>query len=362
MVISSMNRLRRYQYDPLNRLIGLTRLERAATQRFYQINHLITELDEQTRRTLMRNGSQLLAQQQTDAAAKDTTLLVTDQGHSPLQAITQNGSRHFAYTAYGHHPTQGDLSYLPGFNGECADAITGHYLLGQGKRAFNPVLMRFNSPDELSPFGEGGMNGYIYCEGDPINAYDPTGNSPVRLFYATLPLTKKISTSRSIAKKLLKRSKAISRSKRPPTSPREIVRRSIADRSTQTIATPAQPGQIQPTALATYTTSPMSSPERRLSEFIDSLDKPQFPSQQVAVTERAGLQSKLSSLPTTRIADPSTTDMANALFGGSSTRGKASVQSMLEEQRKILGSQVPSLNSTNVRRFSVEDIAKKVRD
>ncbi|EGH35731.1 hypothetical protein PSYJA_44541, partial [Pseudomonas syringae pv. japonica str. M301072] len=38
--------------------------------------------------------------------------------------------------------------------------MTGHYLLGNGYRAFNPVLMRFNSPDSLSPFGEGGVNAY----------------------------------------------------------------------------------------------------------------------------------------------------------------------------------------------------------
>lgn len=289
----------------------------------------------------------------------DTTLLATDQGNSPLRAITQNSVRDVAYTAYGHHSTHGDLSYLPGFNGESADTVTGHYLLGQGKRAFNPVLMRFNSPDELSPFGEGGINAYVYCKGDPINAYDPTGNSPIRLFYAKLPLTKKVSTLQSIAAKLLRRSKAIPRSKTPPRSLREIAQQSIADQSTQTIATLVKPGQIQPTALATYTTPPMSTPEWRLSGYIDSLGEPISPAQPVAVTQIAGLQRKLSLMPTTRIAHPSTTDMANALFGGSSTRDMTSVQSMLEEQRKILGSQVPFSNSTNVRKFSVEDIAKK---
>jgi RHS repeat-associated protein len=81
-----------------------------------------------------------------------------------------------AYTAYGHHPAESGLSRLIGFNGECPDPTTGHYPLGQGTRTFNPVLMRFNSPDELSPFGKGGINAYAYCEGDPINFSDPTGN------------------------------------------------------------------------------------------------------------------------------------------------------------------------------------------
>ncbi|WP_434706426.1 RHS repeat-associated core domain-containing protein [Pseudomonas sp. Z1-12] len=47
--------------------------------------------------------------------------------------------------------------------------MTGHYLLGNGYRAFNPGLMRFNSPDSLSPFGEGGLNAYAYSVGDPVN-------------------------------------------------------------------------------------------------------------------------------------------------------------------------------------------------
>ncbi|MGE8066689.1 RHS repeat-associated core domain-containing protein [Pseudomonas sp. NPDC089569] len=62
-----------------------------------------------------------------------------------------------------------------GFNGEVIDPLTGHYLLGNGHRAFNPVLMRFNSPDSLSPFGRGGLNPYAYCLGDPVNFSDPTG-------------------------------------------------------------------------------------------------------------------------------------------------------------------------------------------
>lgn len=64
----------------------------------------------------------------------------------------------------------------PGFNGELLDDITGHYLLDNGYRAYNPVLMRFNSPDSLSPFGEGGLNAYAYCAGDPVNRSDPSGH------------------------------------------------------------------------------------------------------------------------------------------------------------------------------------------
>ncbi|MCX4409771.1 MULTISPECIES: RHS repeat-associated core domain-containing protein [unclassified Streptomyces] len=72
-------------------------------------------------------------------------------------------------------PEAGLVSLL-GFGGEWPDPVTGHYLLGNGYRSFNPVLMRFNSPDSSSPFGEGGFNSYAYCLGDPVNRVDPTGH------------------------------------------------------------------------------------------------------------------------------------------------------------------------------------------
>lgn len=61
-------------------------------------------------------------------------------------------------------------------NTETSTDNGGHYLLGQGYRAFNPVLMRFNSPDSFSPFGKEGLNSYSYCVGDPINFKDPVGH------------------------------------------------------------------------------------------------------------------------------------------------------------------------------------------
>ena len=51
----------------------------------------------------------------------------------------------------------------------------GGYLLGNGRRAFSPTLMRFSQPDRHSPFGKGGFNAYAYCEGQPITKIDPTG-------------------------------------------------------------------------------------------------------------------------------------------------------------------------------------------
>lgn len=73
------------------------------------------------------------------------------------------------------------LVSLPGFTGALCDPLTGHYLLGHGYRAFNPVLMRFNSPDSLSPFDAGGLNAYAYCKGDPVNYWDLTGSVRTKL-------------------------------------------------------------------------------------------------------------------------------------------------------------------------------------
>ncbi|EJL88517.1 RHS repeat-associated core domain protein containing protein [Herbaspirillum sp. CF444] len=65
---------------------------------------------------------------------------------------------------------------LLGYNGQRRDPVSGTYHLGNGYRAYNPVLMRFNCPDSLSPFGAGGINPYAYCAGDPINQADPSGH------------------------------------------------------------------------------------------------------------------------------------------------------------------------------------------
>lgn len=81
-----------------------------------------------------------------------------------------------AYTAYGHLSAPLLASTHLGFNGELRDSHTHWYLLGNGYRAYNPVLMCFHSPDKFSPFGAGGLNAYMYCVGDPINHRDPTGH------------------------------------------------------------------------------------------------------------------------------------------------------------------------------------------
>jgi RHS repeat-associated protein len=105
-----------------------------------------------------------------------TRLVAIDGTRSILQATRALETRRFAYSVYGHPGEILRLPWVLGYNGERAEPLTGHHLLGNGYRAYSPTLMRFNSPDGWSPFGRGGVNAYGYCNGDPTNKADPTGH------------------------------------------------------------------------------------------------------------------------------------------------------------------------------------------
>jgi RHS repeat-associated protein len=165
-----------YHYDALDRLVECTPAEQAGTRRFYQKSRLATEIQDLVQHSIFQHDDQLLAQRQRQGGTVATTLLSTDQQRSVLNALDATPPRSIAYTPYGHRSPGNGLLSLLGFNGERPDPVTGHYHLGNGYRQFNPVLMRFNSPDSWSPFGKGGINAYAYCGGDPINRADPTGH------------------------------------------------------------------------------------------------------------------------------------------------------------------------------------------
>ena len=160
-----------YHYDPLDRLI-----QTAGIQRFYNQSRMTTEIKGTQRYSVFQQDGRLLAQQRRDRTKDECHLLGTDLQQSVLHAVGADKHHSMAYNAYGHRPVENGLISLLGFNGERADPVTGHYLLGNGYRAFNPVLMRFNSPDSWSPFGRGGINSYGYCGGEPINRVDRNGH------------------------------------------------------------------------------------------------------------------------------------------------------------------------------------------
>jgi RHS repeat-associated protein len=176
----------RYHYDPLDRLVTCTLSAQVSTQRFYQKSRLATEIQGLVQHSIFQHDDQLLAQQQRQGDTAKTTLLATDQQRSVLNALDTTQPHPLAYTPYGHRVPENGLFSLLGFNGERPDPVTGHYLLGNGYRAFNPVLMRFNSQDSWSPFGEGGLNAYAYCVGDPVNKGDSSGHVPVTSVWARI--------------------------------------------------------------------------------------------------------------------------------------------------------------------------------
>ncbi|MFJ2444881.1 RHS repeat-associated core domain-containing protein [Pseudomonas sp. NPDC087626] len=108
-------------------------------------------------------------------ATTRTLLLATDLQQSILAELDRSGPNLRAYTAYGSPSSLRPTSTGLGFNGQLGEHPTGWHHLGNGHRVYNPVLMRFHSPDRLSPFGAGGVNAYAYCGGSPVTRVDPSG-------------------------------------------------------------------------------------------------------------------------------------------------------------------------------------------
>ena len=171
MTISTTTSVTQYAYDPLDRLTTVATAAKPQTQRFYRKNRLITETQGSRQLHIVHSGSVLLAEREHDGNVTHVRALITDYQGSVLQ--TKDGRT--AYAPYGHRSNSAIETSRLGFNSQLADAMTGHYPLGNGHRFYNPVLMRFNSADKLSPFAEGGINSYAYCGGDPINRKDDNG-------------------------------------------------------------------------------------------------------------------------------------------------------------------------------------------
>lgn len=122
----------------------------------------------------------------TNENGHQTILLATTQSQSVLAEVTQGVVNQLKYCAYGHISADRQTSTHLGFNGQFLEQHCHWYMLGNGYRTYNPLLMRFHSPDKLSPFGAGGLNPYLYCLADPINHRDPTGYFGVPIILSQL--------------------------------------------------------------------------------------------------------------------------------------------------------------------------------
>jgi RHS repeat-associated protein len=144
-------------------------------QRFYRGDDLANRIDGEQQSTFMRGDGVVLAERQAGAGPK-SLLLASDHNNSVLSEVNNGAANSVAYSAYGYPSAEQPVNTRLGYNGEFSEPLTGWQLLGNGYRAFNSTLMRFHSPDSWSPFGDGGVNAYAYCMGNPIMFTDPSGH------------------------------------------------------------------------------------------------------------------------------------------------------------------------------------------
>lgn len=163
-----------YLYDGHDQLVASLHAGGRQVDRRYLGHHLDSTLENDALTQYLYGGGVPLGSQQTgDAAA--TRLLLTDASGSVISEYDDTGIRHADYSAYGERPDVNGMRSLLAFNGEAREEALGWYLLGNGYRAYNPGLMRFHSPDSLSPEAAG-INPYVYALGNPVNWRDPTGH------------------------------------------------------------------------------------------------------------------------------------------------------------------------------------------
>lgn len=142
---------------------------------FYQNGEVQAALQPGHARHFVITQNMVLAECSTLEGGVSTLLLSTDKQASPLSEIDRNEIRAGGYTPYGLETL---LQSWLGFTGQLKASGLNGYFLGNGYRFYNPALMRFHSPDSLSPFSVGGTNGYMYCSGDPVNFSDHSGHAP----------------------------------------------------------------------------------------------------------------------------------------------------------------------------------------
>ncbi|TDV55760.1 RHS repeat-associated protein [Pseudomonas graminis] len=129
---------------------------------------------DQTLHIVGDGGSVFALSRLTAGVRQGTTLLGCDaQGSVRIEADSAVRTR--SYTVHGAEPLDKDNSNPFGFAGERREPLTG-WFIPSGYRPYDPIVMGFLSPDSDSPFGQGGLNPYVYCAGDPVNRIDPSGH------------------------------------------------------------------------------------------------------------------------------------------------------------------------------------------
>ncbi|MET3679128.1 MULTISPECIES: RHS repeat-associated core domain-containing protein [unclassified Pseudomonas] len=163
-----------FRYDGHGQLLGVRHGAQAEEQRRYEGYRVSSTLRDGVLTEYLYSGVTPLGMQQSGNGSA-TNLYMASNNNSVIAECAANDEVHeVTYSAYGELQ-EGKLQGLLGFNAEALEWFLGWYMLGRGYRAYNPGLMRFNSPDNMDP-EMAGINPYVYCLGNPVMWQDPTGH------------------------------------------------------------------------------------------------------------------------------------------------------------------------------------------
>lgn len=145
--------------------------------RFYRGKQLQLLVGQFGARQVFGTADLLLTERHIMPGATKSFQLTTNMQRTLILAVGARDTVALINGCYGFNKKNHD--FIIGYTGQHLDKKTGCYMLGNGYRAYSPELMRFIAPDGASPFGEGGINSYAYCNGDPVNYQDDTGHNPL---------------------------------------------------------------------------------------------------------------------------------------------------------------------------------------
>lgn len=101
-------------------------------------------------------------------------ILETERFGTVLRRWQAGANSPLAYEPYGSAYLRTSVGAKIGFCGQMYSSELDGYFLGNGYRVYYPRLRRYGSRDSYSPFRV--LNAYAYCDGDPVNHFDPTGH------------------------------------------------------------------------------------------------------------------------------------------------------------------------------------------
>ncbi|CAD6441806.1 34f6a79c-e88d-466b-bef5-8af45c46dfa9 [Sclerotinia trifoliorum] len=164
-----------YYYDSHGRLLTQEVPGKSDHHLHYRGDTIVAATSGDTKISYVSSGDQHWGQILQESEQTTTQLWASDIHQSTIAWLDTDKPSEIhsqVYMPYGFSRHQSAV----GWNGQWQDPVTGWYHLGNGYRVYNPVLMRFHSPDSWSPFTSGDINTYAYCCGDPINRIDPSGH------------------------------------------------------------------------------------------------------------------------------------------------------------------------------------------